>query len=96
MALCDKISFDYEGVYHFKQLKEIFIELADRKGTVNRKNFENNLRPIMNKIGSLSESFREELSKVEKIEGNIAKLSKYCDQILLCIMRTGPYELLDE
>lgn len=77
-----------------KEVREIFGELAEKKGFVSRKNFEEGLRNIRNCAGNLGQRFKSEIS--ENPEKNIVKLSKYFDQILICILRMSPYDLLDE
>ena len=54
----ENMQIDGQFVKHFKQLKDIYLELGERKGFVNIKSFEDSLRRIVNGMGSLSEGFR--------------------------------------
>ena len=54
----ENLSLNEDFVKHFKELKEIYVELAERKGFVHIKNFEEQLRKIANGMGSLSEGLR--------------------------------------
>ena len=56
--LMENLSLNEDFVKHFKELKEIYVELAERKGFVHIKNFEEQLRKIANGMGSLSEGLR--------------------------------------
>ena len=58
MAFIENLQIDVQFLKHFKQLKDIYLELGERKGNVNIKNFEESLRKIVNGMGSLSEGFR--------------------------------------
>lgn len=41
-----------------KEIREIFGELAEKKGLVSRKNFEDGVRNIRNCVGNLGERFK--------------------------------------
>lgn len=77
-------------------MRDIFLELAERKGFSNHKNFEEGPLKILGTLGPITEGLRVEICKIENLNIEMVKLSKYCDQIMIGLMRIAPYSYLDE
>jgi hypothetical protein len=96
LNLLANIQVNDENVRNFKALRDIFLELAERKGFSNHKNFEEGPLKILGTLGPITEGLRVEICKIENLNIEMVKLSKYCDQIMIGLMRIAPYSYLDE
>lgn len=78
---------------------QIFYEIGERKGSMNKKLFEESLRGILNMLCELSMKLKDAVVAAANeniLRGELVKLSKYADQIILYIMRVAPADLMDE
>jgi hypothetical protein len=75
------------------------MQLAERKGAISKKNFEDCLRELLLVVGKLSVDFKslvEQAVESGTLTSVMVKLSKYCDQILVQIIRLAPVDFMDE
>lgn len=78
---------------------QIFYEIGERKGSMNKKFFEDSLRGILNMFCELSMKLKDAVvaaANENSLRGELVKLSKYSDQIILYILRVAPADLMDE
>ena len=73
--------------------------MGERKGTFSRKQFEENIWEMMQGVGILASNFKTHLEQAvqngQELNRHAVKLSKYCDQMLLDLIRVTPVELMD-
>jgi hypothetical protein len=99
LQMMGEMDLSETAVLVMKQLKETFFELGERKGSIAKKHFEEQLRQVLNTACELSVKLKEAVVGAAgdgSLSAAQAKLSKYCDQIAMYILRVAPADIMDE
>ena len=91
------VSVNEAIVVMMKYLREIIQEVGERKGHISRKIYDENVREVLNSVGTISIHFRTLIEgNIGSLSSNMCKISKYSDQMLISLLRAAPPEIQDE